>query len=64
MEKLVYGTHNKEGKYILTYSKIEALKISKDGIIRTLPYGYYKECHFSMDYPTFYVLSDLFGSKK
>jgi len=59
MTKMVYGTYDKTGKYILTYSKAEARKISINGIIRALSYGYYKDCHFSMDYPTFIAVSDL-----
>ena len=58
--KNVYMVH-KGKKAVLTYSKKRAFAIAKihnaDGI-RQLPYWLYKECHFCMDLPTFYIYSD------
>jgi hypothetical protein len=58
--KNVYMVH-KGKRAILTYNKQRAKQIAKlhnaDGI-RYLSYGYYKDCHFVMDFPTFYAVSD------
>ena len=57
--KTVYMVH-KGKKAILTYNKRRAIKIAQehDAKVRSLSYGYFKDCHFTMDYPTFYAVSE------
>lgn len=57
--KTVYMVH-KGSKAILTYNKRKAAKLARENAakIRALSYGYFKDCHFSMDYPTFYAVSE------
>jgi len=54
MEKQVYMV-SKGKMAVITYNKAEAVKLAKkeDAAVYQLPYGYYKDCHFSMDSPTF-----------
>jgi predicted RNA-binding protein with EMAP domain len=57
--KTVYMVH-KGTKATLTYNKRQAVKLAKENEakIRSLSYGYFKDCHFTMDYPTFYAVSE------
>jgi hypothetical protein len=57
--KMVYMVHKGKNCF-LTYNKREAVQFAKqnDCLVRSLSYQYYKDCHFCMDYPTFYALSE------
>ena len=54
MEKQVYCVLV-NGKPVITFNKREAHKMGDN--VRALSYGYYKDCGFVMDYPTFYAVS-------
>lgn len=61
--KYVYMVSVKSGEnmhHVLTYSVKVARKWAKDnaGSIHRLSYGYFKDCHFCMDAPTFYAVSE------
>ena len=57
--KTVYMVH-KGTKARILYNKRKAIELAKENEakIRSLSYGYYKDCHYCMDYPTFYAVSE------
>jgi hypothetical protein len=57
--KKVYCVH-KDKRALMLYNKKLAIMVAKKqgANVHSLSYGYYKDCHFVMDLPTFLAVSD------